>query len=99
MFCAQTNNIGDGVTAVFRLRHYMVVMVDGFITEQAMVFLHFRNGSLKAFLLVERSLLILPLLNVWIIKLHERKLVDFKHNIADRKELLDFLYQVDVRLE
>ena len=77
----------------------MVVMVDGLITEQAMVFLHFRNSIFKTPFLVEWALLVLPFLNVRIIKPHERKFVYFKHNITDRKELLNFSHQIDVCLE
>ena len=63
------------------------------------MFLYFRDGTFKAFYFVKRSLLILPLLNVGIIKPHERKFVDFKYNIADGKKLLNLLNQVDVCLE
>jgi len=63
------------------------------------MFLYFRDGTFKAFFFVKRSLLILPLLNVGIIKPHERKFVDFKYNIADGKKLLNLLNQVDVCLE
>lgn len=63
------------------------------------MFLHFRDGTFKAFFFVERSLLILPLLNIGIIKPHERKFVDFKHYIADGKKLLNLLNQIDVSLQ
>ena len=49
--------------------------------------------------MIERTLLILPLLNVRIIQLHKRKFVDFEHYIADGKKLLNFLYQIDVCLQ
>ena len=81
------------------LRHYMVVMVNLLFAKQAVMLLHFRNGTFKALLLIKRAFLILPFLNVWIIKLHERKFVDFKHNITDRKKLLNLLYQVNVCLQ
>ena len=81
------------------LWHYMVVMGNGLLAKQAMMFLHFRDGAFKTFFLVERTLLILPFLNVRIIQLHKRKFVDLQHNITDRKKLLNFLHQVNVCLQ
>ena len=77
----------------------MVVMVNRVFAKQAMVLLHFRDGFFKVCFLIEWTLLILPFLNVRIIQLHKRKFVDFEHNIADRKKLLNLLYQVDVCLQ
>ena len=77
----------------------MVVMLNGLFAKQTVVLLHFGNSIFKAPFLVERSLLILPFLNVRIIKPHEREFVDFQHSITDRKKLLNFLYQIDVCLE
>lgn len=77
----------------------MVVMVNRFFAKQAMVLLHFRDGFFKACFLIERTLLILPFLNVRIIQLHKRKFINLKHNITDRKKLLNFLHQVNVCLQ
>ena len=76
-----------------------MVMGNGFLAKQAMVFLHFRDGFFKVCFLIERTLLILPFLNIRIIQLHKRKFVDFEHSIADRKKLPNLLYQVDVCLQ
>lgn len=77
----------------------MVVMVNRFFAKQAMMFLHFRNSFFEACFLIERTLLILPFLNVRIIQLHKRKFINLKHNITDRKKLLNFLHQVNVCLQ
>ena len=76
----------------------MVVMVNGLLAKQAVMFLHFRNGTFKASFWIERSFLVLPFLNVRISKLHKRKFVDFKHDITDGEKLLNFLHQVNVCL-
>ena len=76
-----------------------MVMGDGLLAKQAVMFLHFRNSFFKACFLIEWTLLILPFLNIWVIQLHKRKFVDFEHNIADRKKLPNLLYQIDVSLQ
>ena len=76
-----------------------MVMGDGLLAKQAVMFLHFGDGFFKACFLIERALLILPFLNIGVIQPHKRKFVDFEHNIADRKKLLNLLYQVDVCLQ
>ena len=77
----------------------MMIMVDGLLAKQTVMFLHFRDSFFKACFLIERASLILPFLNVWIIQLHKRKFIDFEHNITDRKKLLNFLHQVNVCLQ
>ena len=77
----------------------MMVMGDGLLAKQAVMFLHFRNSFFKICFLIEWTLLILPFLNIWVIQLHKRKFVDFEHNIADRKKLPNLLYQVDMCLQ
>lgn len=73
-----------------------MVMGDGLLAKQAMMFLHFRDSFFEARFLIERTLLILPFLNIGVIQSHKCKFVDFEHNIADRKKFPNLLYQVDV---
>ena len=77
----------------------MVEMVNRLFAKQTVMSLHFRYGTFKVCFLIERTLLILPFLNIRIIQLHKRKFVDFKHDITDGKKLLNFLYQIDVGLQ
>ena len=77
----------------------MMVMGNGLLAKQAVMLLHFRDSFFEACLLIEWTLLILPLLNIRIVQPHKRKFVDFEHNIADRKKLPNLLYQVDVCLQ
>ena len=76
-----------------------MVMGNGLLAKQAMMFLHFRNSFFEARLLIKWTLLILPFLNIGVVQLHKRKFVDFEHDIADRKKLPNLLYQVDVCLQ
>ena len=99
MFFTQAYPIFQCLTAVLPARYNMVVVVDTFLTEQAMPVLCGIDCIFHDSLSEQRSVLILPPLDMRVVHRHESKTIDFQHNIRNGQELLELLHQIDVRQE